>query len=356
MASEKSSVRSKTDIVSGANPRPSRSSVVGGLLRRLADFFDRLSLPSLGAGSTREVEFIALGLLFTGIVTLAVLIHGWFFLPWIFIFTVYFTGWTWIIFRSASWPLNARSILLSFLLILSIPAGIERVFAMAAFIALAAVLLWQAIRPLSDFIRKEKVSVIAVMLLCFSAYDGFARIVEWRRTAALKIPGGLSLDCQVRPGGGSTCGALDAVFEVPEFWHQSTGSSLIRDLQNVGNLKTYADSATDNKIAFGVFTFNAEKLMIQMNNYFGAQKSFLRAKSSTGDPLSLNALLRSADAELYSLQYESDAKPGYTGERVASNALFLFHQQRGTTWLFIIDGTDLSGREFLLHRIISGFR
>lgn len=333
-----------------------KSSKVGGLLRRLADFFDRLSLPRRSAGSTREIEIVALALLFAGIVVVATAIHGWYLLPWIFIFSVYFSGWAWIIFRSASWPESARNILLAFLLVISIPAGVDRALAMAAFIALVAALLWQVFRPAAQLIRKEKVSVIAVMLLCFSAYDGFARVVEWRRTAALKIAGGLALDCQAKPGGGSTCSALEAVFEVPEFWRHSDGSNLIRDLQNVSSLKIYADSATDNKIAMGVFSFAPQKLLQEMTNFFYVQKSFLRSKSTTGETLVLSQLMRSNDAELYSLQYESDAKPGYTGERVESNALFLFHQQRGTTWLFIIDGTELSGREFLLQRIISGFR
>ena len=115
--------------------------------------------------------------------------------------------------------------------------------------------------------------------------------------------------------------------------------------------------------AFAAFKATPAEILHTINNFFYTQKGFLRSRGLKGEPLTLQQVMRGRDAELYALHYTSLKRPEYLGEKQESHALILLHAPNSTrptgrdqTWLFIVDGADLAGREFLLHRIVSGFR
>ena len=135
-----------------------------------------------------------------------------------------------------------------------------------------------------------------------------------------------------------------------------------RDIQSITSLKTYQDSATDNKIAFAAFSAPPESLLSSLRAFLGAQKAFLRSRQPNTErgpnqpPLAIQPVMRAPDVELHTITYVSQSKPGYLGDENDATAFLLLHRRGEITWLFILDGNDFSGREFLLHRIISGFR
>lgn len=332
-------------------------SFLGRFFRRLADFFDAQpaqSKPqtSLSRGSALEVDIITLTLVFTGLTVAGTWIHGLHFLLWNLLFALCFCAGTWIIFRSARWSTQARSLLLASVLLLSATAASQRIVALGAFIFLFALMLrglW-----IGAFMRRETLSVAAVALFCFSAYDGFSAVLEWRRNATLTVGEAIPMGCQPK-NTGNICKAGDVSFLVPDFWRPAHGSNLIKDLSSVLPLRIYADSATDNSVAFGAFSASGEQVMQKLANFLAAQKSFLRSKTGNKDPLAPQRMMSSADTALYGLRYESATAPGYLAATQESTALLLTHQRRSVTWFFIVDGTDISAREFILHRIMSGF-
>ncbi len=82
----------------------------------------------------------------------------------------------------------------------------------------------------------------------------------------------------------------------------------------------------------------------------------MRSKAMNSEPLTPQQILKSHDTSLYAVRYQGSSVPGYLAGSEEMTALVLLHERRGMTWLFVVDGTDLSAREFILHRIISGFR
>lgn len=370
----RSSGRRKSDVVPAVNVKPVRSSLVGRFLRRLADLFDGNSGRSLFAGTPREIDIVTLGLVFGGLVVAGTFIHGWSFLFWNALYAAVFCAATWTIFYSTRWQTKTRALILAVVLIVSVAAASERVMAMAAFVVLL-LFLARSLLSHADFIRRETISVVAVALFCFSSYDAFAGVLEWRRSAALTLSGAVPVECGATRSASlpqrlreiwneiwstaqaeTLCKAGAVSFSVPDFWQRGRGSNLIRDLSSVADLKIYADSATDNSIAFAAFSAPPAQLMQQIANFFSVQKGFLRSRDPKKVALVPEQIVKSADTQLYGLRYESEVIPGYLAENAEFNAMILLHERRGVTWLFILDGKEVAAREFLLHRVISGFR
>lgn len=333
-----------------------RGSFLGKFFRRLADFFDggtATQAPS-ARGTRLEVDIITLAIVFLGLVSAGTWIHGWSFIFWNIAFAVLFCAGVWLIFYSSRFKLQARAFLICLVLLISMVAATERIMALAAFVLLFLLVLKGGFPRTGDFFRRETLSVVTVALFCFSSYDAFAGILEWRRSAALSVAAAVALDC--KPASvGTVCKAGDVAFSVPEFWTRGPGSNLIQDLRSVAQLRIYADGATDNSVAFAAFSAPANQVMRQVQVFLSAQKGFLRSKSANKEPLAPKQIMKSPDTALFGVQYESIAPPGYLAETKESMALILTHERRGITWLFIIDGTEVQAREFLLHRIISGF-
>jgi len=327
------------------------ASTLGRFFRRLADFFDR---SALSRGSAREIRIVGFLLVFAGLITAGTLIHGWHFLFWNFLFASFFCAGSWLIFSSVAWPPAARAFFLAALILVSLGAAADRLLGMGAFILLLMALL-RRLAGSSD-LRANGINVLAVILLCFSGYGYFSSLLEWRRNAILAIDQDVPLSCR-----NNRCLGGDVAFTVPEFWLPSEGSNLIRDIQSIAPLRAYKDSATDNRIAFAAFAMGSDNLVRQLNIFMDKQRAFMRSRQPNSiqgpnqAPLVLEKLMSAIDVQLYMIRYASQASPGYLGEEQQSYAFVLLHQRRATTWLFIVDGTDVSSREFLLHRIISGF-
>ena len=353
---------------------PERSSRLGRFFHRIADFFDRLSgeapSPHSGAhgearatkfrGSRTEVDVFTFGMLAAGILVLGTIIHGWGFFLYSAIFAAVFSGGAWLIFKSRDFDIRVRSALLCLLLAFALPSVSARLMPLAAF----AVVCGAQVLVLVGRWRKtgESISAAAVILFCFMSYDAFSAIIENRRNAKLQIEKTVGVDCSYH-GGRTVCSTGDVAFHVPEFWQKGTASNLIADLANISDLRVFADSASETRMAFVAFKATPAELNQALASFFYTQKGFLRSRGLKGEPLTLQQVMRSSDAELYALQYTSAKRPEYLGEKQESHALVLFHIPNATrptgrdqTWLFIIDGPDLAGREYLLHRIVSGFK
>lgn len=332
------------------------ASVLGKLFRRLADFLDDQGGTAKKAPNLRrEVDIITLGLVFLGLIIAGTWLHGWGFFGWNFLFALVFCAGAWVIFQSARWKKSVRAFLLVVILLLSVGSAAERIFALVLLVLLAFSLLRALPVHTGDFIRRELVSVLAVALFCFVSYDAFAGVLEWRRSDALVVAGRIKTECSAATGG-TLCRASETSFSVPEFWRPGPGSNLIKDLAPVTGLRIYADSATDNAVAFAAFSAPAHQVMRQVTEFLSLQKGFLRSRGFNKDALVPQQMMKSADTWLYGLRYRSPSLPGYLSDSSELTALLLLHERRGITWLFIIDGTDISAREFILHRIISGFR
>lgn len=298
-------------------------------------------------------------MLAVGILVLGTVIHGWGFFLYSAIFAAVFSGGAWLIFKSRGFESHVRSALLCLVLAFALPSASARLMPLAAFaiicIALVLVLLgrWRT--------TGESISAAAVILFCFMSYDAFSAIIENRRNALLQIENSAGIDCSYH-GGRTVCSTGDVAFHVPEFWQRGSESNLIADLANIADLRVFVDSASETRMAFVAFKAMPAELNQALANYFYTQKGFLRSRGLKGEPLTLQQVMRSRDAELYALHYTSAKRPEYLGEKQESHALILLHTPNATrptgrdqTWLFIIDGPDLAGREFLLHRIVSGF-
>lgn len=345
----------------------SGSSLLARFFRRLADFFERRAskeahhtriLPGW-AGTRVEIDLLAFGLLFLGISVGGIAIHGFSNGGWILLLALAVSAGAWFLFFSARFTPLLRDLEIALLLVLAIPAAIERIMALAAFVLLFLLLLARQRRS-SAARRENTVSVIAVILFCFVSYEVFAIALEASRNRVLKIPGALYMSCEKKQT--EICSALEVRFDVPEFWQPGYGSNLIRDLNGVASLRIFKDSATDNQIAFAAYSSTPHQIATALQNFLITQKNFLRSRkihTTRGPnmlPLNMEKVMESSDTQLYSLSYSSTGTPEYLGDEVQSTAFLVLHQRHGTTWLFILDGTDYSGREFLLHRIISGFR
>ena len=121
-------------------------------------------------------------------------------------------------------------------------------------------------------------------------------------------------------------------------------------------LQNFIDSATQNTIAFAALDLPMEQVVQEMQKFFSSQKSFLTSKAAKGEPLLPKLIMKNKDSMLMALNYESVKMPLYLSERDESAALLLLLKLRQSTWLFIIDGKAVEGREFLLNRIVTGFR
>lgn len=276
------------------------------------------------------------------------------------LFALILSAGAWLIFYSAHWSERRRSLLFAFLLVLSVGTVAERLLALFAFISLYFLLVHATLRK---YDRGENLrSTIAVLLFCFVAYEAFSAAIAWQRSSMLGIRSQTKLSCGAGGTSRVACRAGTVQFDVPDFWQGSEGSNLIQDIQSIAAVKTYQDSATDNKIAFGAFYAPPENILASLRNFFEAQKAFLRSRvpnterGANQPPLMIQPLVHAPDVELHTIAYVSSAKPGYLGNENESTAILLLHRRGGMTWLFILDGNDFSGREFLLHRIISGFR
>lgn len=339
-----------------------RSSVLGGLFRRLADFFDRRAAHKphttrflrAYAGTPLEIDFFAFGILFFGVTAGGIIIHGLAFAGWVILFALLLAVGAWLIFYSAHWTEQRRSLLLAFLLVLSLNTIAERIMALVAFVILFLLLAYARLRNKTT--GENLRSVTAVLLFCFVAYDGFSLVLASRRSALLAIESGIRPVCAAGVSSRVACRAGTVEFDVPEFWRPGGLSRIASDLDAITDLVKYSDSATDNVIAFGAFSAQPDQVMQQIATFLSAQKTFLQSRDRMQVALVPQLLMKGADVQLYNLSYQSYARPGYLGELADNNAIFFLHRRRDTTWLFILDGNDFSGREFLLHRIISGFR
>jgi len=322
---------------------------VSRLLRRLADFFDKQKLRNY----TREVNYIALFIFFSGIISAGVFVHGKYFLFWIILFALFFSFCAALLFRSSAWSFSRRSLLLAFLLLLSIDAISQYVVALFFFSVLLYILLRAFLDANYPTLKSELTSSLAVILLCFSAYGIFADTIEWVRNSALKEKNVVALKC-INEKEERICNAENSTFSVPEFWSKSSGSSLSRDISRIIPLQTFIDTATKNIIAFAAIKSTPEKVTPTLQNYFSTQKSFLESRATDNNPLVLRVVVKSVTSILFAVNYERLLRPSYLGTRENSSALILLHSAKGVLWLFIIDGKNLENREFLLHRIVTG--
>ncbi len=343
-------------------------SALGRFFRYLADFFDRRAEHKLQgvrflrayAGTPLEIDFFAFGLLFLGILIGGIIIHGFSFFGWVMLLALVLSAGAWLIFYSAHWREPRRSLLFAALLVLSADTVAERLPALFAFMTLYFLLLQTLLKR--NHGAENARSVVAVMLFCFVAYDGFSAAVALQRSALLNISSQAQLVCGAGAQSRVACRAGTVRFDVPDFWQKADGSNLIEDLETIVSLKIFQDSATDNKVAFAAFSAPPETIMTSLRGFLNAQKAFMRSRvpNTVRGPnqpeLEIRPVMQAADIELHTITYVSSGKPGYLGGEVESTAFLLLHRRRELTWLFILDGTDFSGREFLLHRIISGFR
>lgn len=339
-------------------PRPSAA---GRTLRRLADFFDALAPATRFRASLGEINFVTLLITSAGILTIGTVIHGSGALLWLLLFAVLFNTGLLLIFSSNNWQARKRLFFASLLALSAIPAAAERLLPM--FLVLLVSCYFVLLLAKQWELPHNYLNVILVLLYCYTSYGIFAATLEWRRTSALASNDGIAVDCSWQVERALVCSGASTAFDVPEFWRPAGKTHLIADLAGIIDLKTFADSATDNRIAFAAFSSPPATVMRSLTDFFNVQQKFLTSKAQGGKMLTPQGIMKSRDAELYALPYRSPEMPGYLGTYADRNALILLHQPqleqgagRDTTWLFVIDGTDLAAREFLLHRIITGFR
>jgi len=331
---------------------------IGGLFRRIADFFDSAAEQNSKATESRtntETELIALGLIFLGIIVIGTLKLGWSFFVYNFFFALFFAGGIRFIFLIAAQKQLKRDILTGLILLLSIPAAADRLIGIISFVCLAFLMFLARWFEGRSWYRSALALTMA-LLFCFSGYGAFSFVIEWRRSANLKIRGALKTDCN--HANERKCSVLETDFSVPEFWvtRSRAESNLVRDLSAVIDLTVYTDTATENTIAHAAFSISGQNVLKELQNFLSLQKSFLKSRTQSGDAVTLQSLVRGADVELYAAPYLSEITPGYLAESANSTAIVLIHERRGVTWLFIVDGKEMASREFLLHRIISGFK
>jgi len=339
----------------------SRPSALGQSLRRLADFFDALTPAARFRATLAEINFLTLLITSAGIFAIGIAIHGSAALVSLLLFAVLFNAGLFFIFQSSTWPARKRLFLAALLALSAIPAAAERLLPMLLMLLISCYFVLLLAKRWE--LHHSYLNVLLVLLYCYTSYGIFAVTLEWRRNSALAAKDGVAIDCAWQVERALVCSSDSTSFDVPEFWHRASQTHLIADLAGIFELKSFADSATDNRIAFAAFSSPPATVMRSITDFFNVQQKYLRSKAPSGKSLVPQGIMKSRDAELYALSYRSPEMPGYLGTYTDRNALVLLHQPqleqsrgRDTTWLFVIDGTDLAAREFLLHRIITGFR
>ncbi|GAB4432811.1 MAG: hypothetical protein OHK0011_15760 [Turneriella sp.] len=338
-----------------------RSSFLGRALRRLADFFDAAAPLAKFRGSLNEINLLTLFVTSAGILAIGTAIHGFGSLGWLLLFAVLFNAGVFLIFSSNTWPQRTRHFVAALIALSALPAATERLLPM--FLILLVSCYFVLLLAKKWELSPNYLNVLLVLLYCYTSYGMFAATLEWRRNSALAAADNIAADCRWQVERALVCNIGATSFDVPEFWKPAAPAHLIADLAAVMDWKTFSDSATDNRIAFAAFASPPASVMRTLTDFFNVQEKYLASKPVGARALTPHGILKSRDTELYALAYRSPDKPGYLGTHSDRNALFLLHQPqleqvegRDTTWLFVIDGTELAAREFLLHRIISGFR
>jgi hypothetical protein len=342
--------------------QPARgASWLGRLLRRLADFLDAAAPAAGFRASLGEINLLTLLLTSAGILTIGTAIHGLAALGWLLLFAALFSGGVFMIFRSSAWQARKRIFLASLLALSAIPAAAERLLPM--FLVLLIGCYFVLLLTKRWELPHNFLNVLLVLLYCYTSYGVFAATLEWRRNRALAARDGIAIDCSWQIERALVCRGGATSFDVPEFWKPTTRLHMTADLAAIMDLKAFADSATDNRIAFAAFQSPPAAVMRTITDFFNVQQAYLTSKAAQGKSLAPRGIMQSRDAELYAVSYRSPQLPGYLGGYADRNALFLLYQPqlgqsegRDATWLFIVDGTDLASREFLLHRIVTGFR
>lgn len=338
-----------------------RTSWISRALRRLADFFDTAA-PSAGfRASLSEINLLTILLTSAGILAVGTAIHGVGAFFWLFLFTALFNAGVFLIFSSKTWRVRTRVFTSALVTLSAIPAATERLLPMLLLLLAASYFVFYLIKQRE--LPHSYLSVLLVLLYCYTSYGLFAATLEWRRNRDLAAPDRIAVDCRWQVERALVCSSGATTFDVPEFWKPAAPMYLADDIGAIIDLHTFADSATDNRIAFAAFSSPPAAVMRTLTDFFNLQQKYLGSRAPGGNALTPQGIMKSRDAELYALHYRSPERPGYLGTYTDRNAMILLHQPqleqsegRDTTWLFVIDGTDLAAREFLLHRIITGFR
>jgi hypothetical protein len=337
------------------------ASAAGRFLRRLADFLDNVAFAARFRATLREINFLTLLISSAGILVIGSAIHGSSALPWLLLFAMLFNAGLYLIFQSSTWPQTRRLFFYALIALSAIPAAAERLLPMCLVVLVTCYLGLRLFREWE--LPHSYLNVLLALIYCYTSYGVFAATLEWRRNSLIAPTDRVAVDCGWQVERALVCSSQSTAFDVPEFWHFTSASHLIADLAGIMDFKVFADSATDNRIAFAVFSSPPASVMRSLTDFFNVQQKYLRSKAMGSKSLVPQGIMKSRDAELYALSYRSPEIPGYLGTYVERNALLLLHQPqleqsaaRDTTWFFVIDGTNLEAREFLLHRIITGFR
>lgn len=340
-----------------------RSSFLGRALRRLADFLDAAAPSAAFRGSLTEINLLTLFLTSAGILTLGTIIHGVDALGWLLLFALLFNAGVLLIFSSNTWPARTQHFIAAMIALSALPAATERLLPMLLTVLVSCYFVLLLVKQWE--LPHSYLNVLLVLLYCYTSYGIFTATLEWRRNSSLIASDSAAIHCRWQAERALVCSGGAASFDVPEFWKPAAATHLIAELAAIMELRVFADAARDNRIAFACFFAPPATVMRTLNNFFTAQRAYLKSKAIAGkeDILTPQRIIKSSDAELYALSYRSPEMPGYLGTYAERNALILLHQPQrehleghDTTWLFVIDGTELPAREFLLHRIITGFR
>ena len=349
----------ETRVTTPAQAR--HSSATGRLLRRLADFFDAAAPSATFRASLTEINLLTLLLTSAGILAIGTLVHGPGALGWLALFAVLFNAGVFLIFSSNTWPARTRLFVAALIALSALPAATERLLPMFLIVLVSGYFVLLLAKQWE--LPHNHLNVLLVLLYCHTSYGIFSATLEWRRNSALATGDGVAVSCDWQVGRALVCTGAATTFDIPEFWRPAAQTHLVADLAAIMRLKVFADSATDNRIAFAVFSSPPAAVMRTIIDFFNVQQSYLSSKAPGSKVLTPQGIMKSRDAELYALSYRSPDLPGYLGTYADRNALFLLHQPqleqsegRDTTWLFVVDGTNLAARDFLLHRIITGFR
>lgn len=340
---------------------PAKSPVLARALRHLADLLDRKTGKSHFRASPREISFITFFLLFTGILFLGLAIHGRTALFYLLLFALFFNTGVFVIFHSTTWPEHRRMMLAALISIAAVDTASERLLPALLICALGCYFVLYLVKKWE--FPPQWLNVLLVLLFCYTSYDLFAATLEWRRNTALTAQDQLPLSCAWQKERGLSCSASRTAFDVPEFWKEGTARYLLADLDHIIAWQLFTDSATDNRIGFAAFRSPPAAILRTLTDFFNVQQNYLKSKAIGSKALLPQGILKSRDSELYALSYRSPHLPGYLGSFAERNALLFLYQpqlsadeERQMSWLFVFDGTDLAAREFLLHRIVTGFR
>lgn len=334
------------------------ASALGKFFRKLADFFDKPRQHKSPRALFLEVRFVTTGLAGLGVFLLGVALHGWHASGAVFAFALFFSVGFWLIFQALDWPKARRELFYALLLLAAVPIVTERIFALFVFIIASFWLirhLFRAQEKTSDWLAASM-----VVLLAFVGFTTFSKFIEWTRERTLASSETLPMDCSFTA---LQCKAAGSLFELPEFWKKSSAPHIMADLTGFAHFETFSDSATQNQIAFAAFTSHADTVAQSLIQFFQVQKKYLQSKTALQTPILPQLVMKSQDTSLYAFHYLTPDIPTYLGTYSERSTLVLFHtppsgggQGSHSTWCFVIDGEKLEAHEFLLYRIVSGFR